>query len=161
MEARKGPFLRTAFNYDMDKASVDSGLRCLDESMAQQQFAEECDINTIVKRFGLTGEMPENVRVPQYGDFSGIGDYQSALNAVRDAEESFMELPAHIRARFGHDPQQLLEFVADGRNLEEARRLGLVPELSPDEIARVQAAGLDPAKTLVQNVPPAPIQPPG
>lgn len=152
---RKGPFLRTAFNYDMDKASHETGLACLDETMAQQQFAEECDINTIVRRFGLTGEMPDNPRIPQYGDFSGIGDYQSALNAVKDAEASFMELPAHVRARFDHDPQQLLEFCADGRNLEEARKLGLVPELTPDQITAVEKAGLDPRKTPVENVPPA------
>ncbi|WNK13295.1 MAG: internal scaffolding protein [Microvirus sp.] len=123
----KAPFVRSPYNYDMQAASDESGLKCLDPSMAQQQFLEESDINTIVERFGLNGELPEVVRVPQYGDFTQVKDFQSALNAVREAEASFMELPARVRARFENDPQQLLEFVADGRNLVEARELGLVP----------------------------------
>lgn len=57
----KGPFLRTPYNYDMNAAGDESGLRCEDATRAQQQFKEESDINTIVARFGLTGEMPDNL----------------------------------------------------------------------------------------------------
>lgn len=124
----KPPFLRSAYNYDMDQASIDSGLTCLDPSLAQQQFLEESDINTIVERFGLNGELPEVVRVPQYGDFDQVRDFQSAMNAVRQAEEAFMELPAKVRARFENDPQRLLEFVSDQANRAEAQVLGLLKE---------------------------------
>lgn len=125
----KVPFLRTAYNYDMMAVSNDTGLFCNpEEGMTQQQFAEEADINTIVRRFGLTGELPENVRVPQYGDFTGIADYKDAMNAVRAADEAFMELPAEVRYKFANDPQRLLEFVADGKNREEAQKLGLLKE---------------------------------
>lgn len=123
--ARAVPFLRTAYNYDMDAASDESGLRCLDPSLAQQHMAEECDINTIVRRFGLTGELPDNPRVPQSGDFVDVVDYQTALNVVIAADQAFMELPADVRARFNNDPQKLMEFVSDSSNLEEARKLGL------------------------------------
>lgn len=126
-----GVFLRTAYNYSMDDVSKKDALFCpKEEDMAQQQFADECDINTIVRRFGLTGELPENVRVPQYGDFTGISDYKEAMNAVRAADEAFMELPAETRYQFANDPQKLLEFVADEKNREKAVEMGLmkVPE---------------------------------
>lgn len=122
-------FLRTEFNYDMDAASVESGLACKDESLAQQQFAEESDINVIVERFGLNGELPANPVMPQYGDFSQVTDFQTAMNAVIRAQADFMQLPAKVRSRFDNDPQKLLEFVSDDANLDEARVLGLLKPL--------------------------------
>ena len=89
----KTPFIRTPYNYDTLAASDESAIQCLDESLAKQSFQEECDINTIVRRFGLTGEMPSNVRMPTYGDFTGISNYQDALNAILEAEDSFMAMP--------------------------------------------------------------------
>ena len=38
---RQVPFLRTPYNYSMEKASDATGLRCEDAHLAQQQFAEE------------------------------------------------------------------------------------------------------------------------
>lgn len=123
------PFLRTAYNYDMDAASDESGLKCEDPSLAQQQFAEECDINNLVERYGLNGELPATVRAPEYNDYSEVGDFQSAMNAVNAARENFMQLPAKLRARFDNDPQRFLEFVHDDRNYQEARDLGLLQAL--------------------------------
>lgn len=135
-----GVFLRTAYNYDMTKVSNETGLVCdPEEGMTQQQFAEEADINTIVRRFGLTGQLPDNVKVPQYGDFTGIGDYKDAMNAVRAADESFMALPAAVRAEFMNDPQRLLEFVSDEKNREKAKELGLLKDPEPVVRSAVQA----------------------
>ena len=127
------PFLRSAFNYDREKASEESGLSCGDPSRTQQSFAEESDINTIVRRFNLTGELPSHFRAPQYGDFDGIADYQSALNQVMAANEAFMSMPAGLRARFHNNPQNLIEFLSKEENREEAVRLGLLrpPERPP------------------------------
>lgn len=122
----KTVFLRTAYNYDMNKAGDESGLYCSDKTLAQQQFREEVDINTIVERFGLTGELPTDFRNPQYGDYTGIFDYQSAMNIVTLAREDFMRMPAAMRARFHNDPQELLEFIDDEHNRPEAEKLGLV-----------------------------------
>lgn len=122
------PFVRSAYNYDMNAASDESGLRCEDESLAKQSFGNEVDINTIVDRFGLSGELPIGIRMPSYGDFTGIADFHSAVNAVALAHESFDAMPAKVRARFKNDPAEFLEFVADANNIVEARKLGLVPE---------------------------------
>ena len=108
-------FVRNPYNYDMDKVSNETGLECKDPSLAQQHMKDECDINTIVEQFGVTGELPSAPVSPQYGDFSGVSDYHSAINAVRAAEESFMALPAKLRARFDHDLTHCCNFYRMNR----------------------------------------------
>lgn len=88
-----------------DRVIVDTG----SDTLVQQQFGNEVDINTIIKRFGL-GNTPiyhEGV----YGDFTGITDFASAREAVRRAEENFMRLPAPARDRFGNDPGRFFEYA--------------------------------------------------
>lgn len=127
----KPPFVRSPYNYDMEKAGTETGIKCEDKSLAQQQFAAEADINTIVKRFNLTGQLPENIRMPQYGDYSGVYDFHTAMNAVALANEAFDAMPANVRARFNNDPAQFVDFCLDDKNLEEATKLGLV---HPDKL---------------------------
>ena len=81
-----------------------------------------------MRRFGLTGELPENFKAPVSGDFTGIHDFQSAMNAVIEAQAEFDSLPAHIREEFRNDPQRLMDFVADGKNRDKAIELGLIPK---------------------------------
>lgn len=119
-------FLRTPYNYDREAASDDSGLMCADPSLAQQQFREDSDINTIVKRFNLTGEVPQGVNVPRYGDFALVYDYHSAMNLVLAADEAFMQMPAEVRARFRNDAGAFVDFVSDPANAAEAAKLGLI-----------------------------------
>jgi len=126
MSKTKQVFVRNPYNYDMDKVSDETGLACQDPSLAQQHMKDECDINVIVERFGVTGELPTAPVSPQFGDFSGISDYHTAINAVRASEEAFMALPAKIRARFDHDPNALLQFLNDPINRDEAIEIGLI-----------------------------------
>ncbi|AXH75296.1 MAG: internal scaffolding protein [Microviridae sp.] len=119
-------FVRSPYNYDVDAASDASGLRCEDPSLAHQSFKEECDINTIVERFGLGYSMPEGLAAPSYGDFTEVRDFQGALNAIATARESFDALPANVRARFQNDPGAFVDFCDDARNRPEAEALGLV-----------------------------------
>lgn len=120
-------FIRSAYNYDTDLVSDETGLECDDPSLAVQSEAEDADINTIVKRFGLTGQMPEGVRLPSYGDFTGIVDYRDALAALREADDSFLQYPAHIRARFENDPAKFAEFVLNPANKQSLIDLGIEP----------------------------------
>lgn len=134
MKKHVPPFIRSAYNYDTDTVSNETGLLCPEPTLAQQQFAEECDINFIAERYGLTGEMPQVLDMPRYGNFEGIFDFQTAQNAVVEAKQQFMTLPAKMRARFNNDPQQLLEFLEDPENRKEAEFLGLIttPEAAPE-----------------------------
>lgn len=128
MKDKKVPFLRTPYNYDVDKVSDETGLVCSDPSLAQQNFKDESDINYIVRQFGLTGDLPSQPLSPQYGDFTGVLDYHSAVNAVLAAQDEFDHLPAQIRARFNNDPAQLIDFLDNEENRDEATKLGLVVE---------------------------------
>lgn len=143
-------FVRSAYNYDMNEASRKSGLHCKDKTRTQQHFKEECDINTIVQRFGLTGELPTTVQTPTYGDYTGIFDFQSAMNKVVEAQQNFMTLPAKIRARFHNDPQELLEFVTDESNRPEAEKLGLVERAPQPTEASPTPSGAPPAAAAAQ-----------
>lgn len=127
-------FLRTAYNYDVDEASNESALTCLDESRAIQSAEEESNINTIVRRFGLTGQLPDNVAMPRSGDFTNIPDFHTAMNMIRKTQEEFLRIPADIRARFSNDPQQFMSFLENEENRDEARKLGLLkPIAEPQE----------------------------
>jgi len=124
--------------YDNFEAMSDkTGLKCLDSSLTQQQFKEEADINNIVDRFMKTGHLPDPVSMPQYVDYEGIFDFQSAMNVVRQADENFMRMDAKVRSRFHNSPQEFLEFFADPANYDEAVRLGLVIPSKPQEISSV------------------------
>ena len=121
-------FIRTPHNYDVDEASSDSGLVCPEPTLAQQHCKDECDINNIVARFGVTGEFPRPDHMPTYGDFTGISDYRQALDAVMAADDAFMQLPAHIRERFDNDPALFVDFCSsdDPAVRDEAVKLGLI-----------------------------------
>lgn len=133
-------FVRTPYNYSIELASLESGLACPEPTMAQQQFKDECDINLIAERFGLTGLLPQGAVMPTFQDFDGVFDYQTAMNAVLAADAAFMGLPANVRERFGNDPQAFVEFCSDSRNREEAAKLGLVPR-PPEPPPSVPSAG--------------------
>nr|AVQ10190.1 minor capsid protein [Gokushovirinae environmental samples] len=128
-------------------------------SLTVQSSAEEADINTIVKRFGVTGQAPQNVRVPLEGDFTEAMDFSSAMRALRLSQESFAAMPADVRSRFHNDPAEFYEFSTsrdekgDLVNLEEMRKFGLaVPAKAPDP---------EPEPVLVRMAEPVPPLPPG
>jgi phage internal scaffolding protein len=132
-------FIRSVFNYDRDSASAASGLVCDDESRTIQSAKDESDINTIVRKFGLTGELPNDLKMPQSGDFTDVPDFHTAMNLVRSAQEEFLRVPAEIRARFANDPQRLMQFVEDESNRDEARKLGFLADpVKVPEPMRVQ-----------------------
>jgi len=134
-------FLRSAHNYNMNIVSEQTGLKCEDASLTQQQFKEDSDINTIVDRFMKSGVLPNPVNMPQYVDYEGVFDFQSAMNVVRQADENFMRMDAKVRARFNNSPQEFLEFFANPENTEEAIRLGLA---IPQAVAETQVSAAEP-----------------
>jgi len=123
-------FLRTQFNYDHNAASNASGLVCEEPTRAQQHHKDECDINVILERFGKTGQIPVNAISGTYGDFSGVHDYHTAINALIAAESEFAALPANIRTRFANDPANLMQFLENPENKTEAIELGLIQSTS-------------------------------
>lgn len=95
-------------------------------SLAKQSFAAECDINRIMAKAQKTGIITHfNNHQGDYTDLPDATDYHEAMNAILAANERFADLPSSVRSRFHNDPANLLEFVANPDNLEEAVSLGL------------------------------------
>lgn len=109
-------------------------------SLTQKHQAHDTDINVIVKRFGVTGMLPQRTEALNLEAFDDIFDYQTAMNAVVAADKAFELVPAEIRNRFGNDPQKFVEFASDPRNAEELVRLKLaeVRTKPPEVITKVE-----------------------
>ncbi|AXH73978.1 MAG: internal scaffolding protein [Microviridae sp.] len=114
--------------YDAHLRPEDFGTYASEASATKQEFKDECDINSIMRRYISQGVLPTNVKVGRYGDFTGVGDYRECLETLEVARSQFMSLSSDIRKRFGNDPAAFLAFVSDKANLEEARKLGLLRE---------------------------------
>lgn len=141
------PFVRSAYNYDTAKASDESGLRCEDISLTQQQFKDDSDPNKIMEIFARDPNSAEGLfragGAPQFGDFTSSVDYHTSLNRVRNAQAAFDSMPAKLRNRFDNDPAQLLAFINDSKNYDEAFQLGLVkerPQAKPEGLSIAPAA---------------------
>lgn len=154
--------VRAPFNYDRDAASdaarlsfyvtdEETGELVMGKSMTQQQFKKDTDINEIVRRFGLTGQLPDGIGAPQSGDFTGITDFAEAMRQVRAGEEAFAKLPAATRARFGNDPGQMLAFLHDENNRDEALKLGMIKK--PPEKTRDVVQAVDELSAILREPP--------
>lgn len=96
------------------------------ETMTQQHMAAETDINNIMKRYERDGIIEHfNQYQGEYGDFTVMPDFHTAMNTIREADEMFLSLPASIRDRFDNDPAKFVDFATDKNNLAEMREMGL------------------------------------
>jgi len=113
-------------------------------SMTKQSFANECDINNIMKRYEKDGVLNHlNTFQGNYGDFTGAVEYHEAMGIVARADQMFMTLPAEIRAKFGNDPGAFVEFATNPKNLDEMVSMGLA---NPPKVADIPpVAPVDPA----------------
>ncbi|QCQ84826.1 internal scaffolding protein [Blackfly microvirus SF02] len=106
-------------------------------SRTRQEFAEECDVNTIMKRYETTGTISHfNDGTPQYLDLTEVPqDLLGALEFLKEAEAAFMRLPAHVRREFDNSAPRFVEFAEDGANLDKLREWGLAPPAElPDAV---------------------------
>lgn len=96
-----------------------------------QSDAIDADINTIVRRFGITGKLPTDVDFVTNLDLTEAPNtYQAVMDILIAAQNSFGEMPADVRARFNNDPGRFMDFCSDPENLDEMRKLGLaVPKV--------------------------------
>lgn len=106
-------------------------IRVPELSRTKQSFAEECDINNIVRKAAKNGFTPPDDGNRFYGDFSESVDYRSALDLIMDAQRQFDDLPSNVRARFANDPANFLDFVHNPENAEELVKMGLATLREP------------------------------
>lgn len=96
-----------------------------EKSIVKKEFKDQTDINYMLKRFKVTGQIPVNKNMPQYGDVSGLKSFHDAHEIVQNAYDTFATLPAQIRKRFDNDPLSIIDFLDNPSNLEESYDLGL------------------------------------
>lgn len=121
----RNKFDRVAVRYSSEKST-----------RVKQEFLAECDINNIMARYEKSGQISHQANgQPRYGDFDHAEDYLSATNRVLEAQRTFDALPSRIRDRMENNPANLIAFMDDPENLDEAVELGLVivnePERDP------------------------------
>lgn len=149
----KLPVFRTYYDGLQASVSDATALRCAQwgedayDGMTQQQFKDECDINNIMAKYEATGlvRVRETYMRGEYADLSNAPDYQTALNIVIRAQDSFDALPASLRKRFSNDPEEFLAFVHDPKNEPEMRTLGLLKPKEP-ETAPIAVRVISPEK---------------
>lgn len=94
----------------------------------EQSHKKECDINNIIRKYDKQGIITHVSKFEaQFGDMTGL-EFQTMQNKVLSAKEQFGKLPSKIRKRFGNNPKELLAFMEDSNNREEAIKLGLINE---------------------------------
>lgn len=115
------PFGASLHSYDAKKVSREVSESVLRHEEApwyvgdrtQQHLKEDADINTIMRRFGVTGQIPAFAPGNgMYGDFTGIQDYEDAVMRIEAAQEAFMRLPPEVREKFSNNPGELVKFAA-------------------------------------------------
>ena len=131
--------LRSVYVEEAARPQLDCGGP--DASMTHQDARNDCDINKIMKRFERSGMIDHvNSREGSYGDFSEVPDYQSALDAVMDAQEAFLGLDARLREEFRNDPGEFLTWF-DGASDDEKREKGLLPQEVDTQVEEPEPAG--------------------
>lgn len=119
-------------------------------SKCKQEFAKEADVNNIIKRMERGQDVVLNPG--QFADVSHIGDLAEAMRTVTDAKAAFLELPPEVRSRFANDPRNLVAFLEDADNQEEAYKLGLIK--TKPKVLR-DPPGSSPAEPAPPSTPPA------
>ena len=111
--------LRTPYNYDRDEVSKNTALVFNDESLAQQQFKDENNINLMIRKYGV---LP--VQEVNWGEFDATvipQDFHEIQNSLKAAEEAFMTVPAEVRAKVDNDPVRFLAMVDEQQSLIRKR----------------------------------------
>lgn len=105
-------------------------------SLTQASSAMDCDINVIVRRFGIDNEVtPTAVLDPRYyGDFDMSLDLGTAMARIDEASTRFSRLPVALRNRFDNSPAKLWQFVMDPANAEACVEMGLLARRKPPEV---------------------------
>lgn len=127
----------TAYNRP-PRVSVDCG----GESVTQQQFAKECDINYIVKRAQRTGVVPVAPVELVYGIDDGMS-FQDRMNNLAAVKEYFGSLPSEMRLKWRNDVAAFCEWMSNEGNMDEAVKLGLVVRDGKPASADVSAGSED------------------
>lgn len=111
------------------------------ESKVQEQFADACQTDTIIRKYNMMGVNPFIAAGgSQYLDTTQIPDFICAQNAQVKVKEYFEGLPSDVRLEFNNDPMQFAEVVSDPRNADYLREIGVLAPLPAEQEGEKQPA---------------------
>lgn len=111
------------------------------ESKVQEQFADACQTDTIIRKYNMMGVNPFIAAGgSQYLDTTQIPSFVAAQNAQIKVKEYFEGLPSDIRLEFNNDPMEFAEVVSDPRNADYLREIGVLAPLPPKAEGEKQPA---------------------
>lgn len=110
-------------------------------SATKQSFRDGATVDSILKKYATFGVSPNDVGLFQqqtaqmhFGVADMQRDYQSQLNGVLKIKAYFAALPSRLRDFFKHDPQNMLDFMANPKNREKCEEFGLFEKSKPDAV---------------------------
>nr|QJB20604.1 MAG: internal scaffolding protein [Microvirus sp.] len=107
------------------------------ESLTQQEFASDCDINVQIKRFQSFGVSPfQPFNADACADLSELSsDFIEAHNIIQHARDAFDDLDDRVKQRFHGSPALFLDFMSNlEANRAEALALGLINPPAPNPV---------------------------
>lgn len=154
LDARFGINWKTPWNHDTDSESLSTALVCPEPSKTQQQFAADADINNILRKFMLTGELP-NTTQPRYMDVDREFDLQNEMVTAYQVEEAWNALPVAVR-NILKDPKTFADYVdhcLETGDLGPLVELGLATKRPQEPPETRSAEGGTPAPTAEKPAP--------
>lgn len=100
-----------------------------EKTRTQQHMQDATDVNKIMERYKKTGTITHinNSIQGKYMDLTKLpSSYLDAINVVNHAQNTFESMPAKLKEKFQHNPQTLINWMADKKNEDEAIQLGLI-----------------------------------
>ena len=99
----------------------------------EQSHKAMCDVNNIVAKYDKTGIITHVQKIEaRFGDVTGL-EFRRAQDIYVNAQAMFDNLPANIKKRFNQNAGELLAFMENEENREEAIELGLIKRETPPE----------------------------
>lgn len=131
-------------------------------TMTQQHYKDECDLNQILARHRVEGELnamqlrqllaqsamgADTARIPRFEDVSDLPDLSYIKKSFIAASRAFANLPVQARIAFGNNPEAFYSAMTDSKQHEKVRELGLgfllkdsKSESVPEETQSAQAS---------------------
>lgn len=110
--------------YDMEVEK--RGITFTEPTRTKQDYKEECDINTIMRKYEATGIVSHvSAMQPFYADVLEYGDLQDAYAIMDKAQQAFDALPASLRQELDNDPRNLVGYISNPANKEKCIEYGI------------------------------------
>jgi len=119
---------KTPFNHDTNAESDKYALTCLDKTLTQQHFKEECDINYILERYRAAQQIPPLALPEHFLDLSERMTFVDIQTRLAEANANFYRLPPEIREEHLNSPARWADQViqaTDAGDRAKLRKLGI------------------------------------